>query len=251
VLVGDARRHGIAVWPVDLERSRGKCTVEEGNIRLGFNYVTGFGEAHINLLEQARQANPFASLKDFCRRTRLPRRLVENLIVAGAMDAWGRRRKLLWTLGQLDYREAALNLDWPDDGVELPSLSQAEAMRLEYGVLGLSTGEHIMSQYRTRLTAQGILGSWELESQPNDRHVQVAGLVVVHQSPPTAKGFHFITLEDEAGLIDLIIRPQVYERYRRLLRNEPLLVAAGTIQRQGGVTNLLVKQVMSLSRSKG
>lgn len=250
VLVGDARRHGIAVLPVDIQCSRGKCKVEQGNIRLGFNYVAGFGEAHITLLEQARQARPFANLKDFCRRTRLPRRLVENLIVAGAMAGWGPRRKLLWTLGQLDYREAVLDMELPDNGVELPSLSPAEAMRMEYGVLGLSTGEHVMSQYRTRLAAQDILGSWELESQPNGRQVQVAGLVVVHQSPPTAKDFHFVTLEDEAGLIDLIIRPQVYGRYRRLLRNEPLLVAAGTIQHQDGVTNLLVKRVTSLSLSK-
>ena len=140
VLVGDARRHGIAILPVDIHRSQGKCTVEQGNIRLGFNYVDGFGEVGITQLEEARKAKAFINLKDFCRRSRLPRRLVENFIVAGAMDAWGPRRSLLWELGQLDYYEKGLDLTFPNNGIELPSLSQAEAMRLEYGVLGLSDG---------------------------------------------------------------------------------------------------------------
>ena len=84
----------------------------------------------------------------------------------------------------------------------------------EYELLGLSTGDHVMALYRPWLEQQGILGSWELKTQPAGKRVQVAGLVVVHQSPPTAKNFHFVTIEDEGGLLDVIIKPQIYASYR-------------------------------------
>ncbi|MEW5956273.1 MAG: error-prone DNA polymerase [Chloroflexota bacterium] len=249
VLLGDARRHGLEVLGVDLNRSQGRCTVEAGRARLGFNYVSGLGEASITKLVEVRTARTFSGLADFCRRTRLPRRLIENLVLAGAMDSWGRpRRQLLWELGQLHYAEEELDLVLSDEGVSLPPLTPAEATELEQAVLGLSTGEHVMTFYCSWLNEQGILGSRDLKLQPDGAMVRVAGLVVVHQSPPTAKGFHFITLEDEAGLIDLIVRPQVYTRYRRLLRNEPLLVAEGTLQQQAGVTNLLVERLTPLPR---
>jgi error-prone DNA polymerase len=247
VLVGDARRHGIAILPVDIQQSQAKCVIEQAGIRLGFNYVDGFGETGIARLEAARQAGAFANLKDFCQRTRLARRLVEHLILAGALDGWDiPRRKLLWELGQLGYKEEELDLIFPVDGVELPPLSQAEASALEHRVMGLSTGDHIMTRYRPRLAEQGILGSWELAEQLSEGWVRMAGLVVVHQAPPTAKGFHFITLEDEAGLIDVIIRPQIYARYRRLLRTVPLLIIEGTVQQQAGVVNLLAQRVVPM-----
>jgi error-prone DNA polymerase len=249
VLVGDARRHGLAVLPVDIHRSQTKCAVEGDGIRLGFDYVNGLGEASSARLEEIRQAGRFTSLADFCRRTRLARRLIERLIMAGAMDDWGTpRRKLLWELGQLQYQEDVLDLIFPSNGVNLPSLTTAEAMMLEHSVLGLSTGDHVMTFYRPWLTAQGILGSWELAEQLAGTQARIAGLVVVHQSPPTAKGFHFITLEDEAGLIDVIIRPQIYAQYRRLLRTVPLLIFEGVVQREDRVVNLLAQRATAMPR---
>jgi error-prone DNA polymerase len=249
VLVGDVRRHGIAVMPVDIHRSQTKCAVEGDGIRLGFNYVNGLGEASSARLEEVRQAGRFTSLVDFCRRTRLARRLIERLIIAGAMDHWGvPRRKLLWELGQLHYQEDVLDLIFPSNGVNLPSLTTAEAMMLEHSVLGLSTGDHVMTFYRSWLAEQAVLGSWEMAKQLVDTQVRVAGLVVVHQAPPTAKGFHFITLEDEAGLIDVIIRPQIYAQYRRLLRTVPLLIFEGIVQREDQVVNLLARRAAAMPR---
>jgi len=149
VVVNDARRHGIRILPVDVNRSQAKCTVEDGAIRLGLGYVDGLGEASLARLEEARRAGAFTGLSDFCRRTRLPRRVVENLILIGAMDDWRiPRRKLLWELGKLRYHEEELDLVLPDEGVELPPLSRAEELGAEYGVLGLSTGDHVMAIYR-------------------------------------------------------------------------------------------------------
>jgi error-prone DNA polymerase len=247
VLVGDARRHDIKVLAVDLHHSQAKCVVEEQHIRLGFNYITGLGESGMARLLATRQAQPFRDLSDFCRRTQLPRRLIEALILAGAMAGWQvPRRKLLWQLGQLQYAEAALDLQFPDQGVALPPLTPVEATTLEHQVLGLSTGPHILARYRERLTRQGVLASWQVAEQPDGQTVRVAGLVVVHQAPPTAKGFHFLTLEDEANLLDVILRPQVYRRYRRVVHSKLLLLVTGIVQREEGVVNVLARQIMAL-----
>lgn len=97
----------------------------------------------------AQQVGLFTDLANFCRRTRLPRRVVENLIRSGAMDRWKTpRRRLLWELGRLRYHEEELDLVFPDGGVELPPVSRAEAMGAEYEVLDLPIGDHIMALYR-------------------------------------------------------------------------------------------------------
>ena len=247
VIVMDAKRHGIAILPVDIDLSQGLCTVEGNGVRLGFNYVDGFGEASSTRLITARQVGAFTNLADLCRRTKLARRLLERLILVGALDRWGvARRSLLWDLGQLPYQEEELDLAYSTETVDLPPLSRTEAFITEYELLGLSTGDHVLALYRPWLEQQGILGSWELKTQPAGKRVQVAGLVVVHQSPPTAKNFHFVTIEDEGGLLDVIIKPQVYASYRRLLHTARLLVVEGTVQRESGVINLLAAQIAPL-----
>ena len=215
-------------------------------------FYKSLGGTGIARLEAAQQAGDFIHLADFCRCTRLARRHVERLILAGAFDGWQiRRRTLLWALGRLDYQEDALDLVFPVDAVDLPPLSQAEAMRLEYAILGLSPGEQVMSLYRPWLIKQRILDSQALQRQPDGKRVWVAGQVVIHQAPPTAKGFHFITLEDEFGLMDLVLRPKVYDRYRKLLRSVLMLVVEGRIQHQNGVVNLLVEQAGALRQTDG
>jgi error-prone DNA polymerase len=186
-------------------------------------------------------------LGDFCRRTQLPRRLIEHLILGGAMDAWGRtRRALLWELGKLDYRPDTLPLHLAEDTIEFPPVSLLEVMGIEYELLGMSLRDHIMTLYRTRLTERGILGSRALEGCIDGQQVRTAGQVLVHQAPPTAKGHHFVTLEDEDGFINVIVRPDVYAQYRRILRESPLLIVEGKVQRHGGVTNLIARAVSAL-----
>ncbi len=247
VVVNDARRHGVRVLPVDVNRSAARCTVEDGALRLGLGYVKGLGEQGADRVVSAREVGPFRDLAHFCRRTRLPRTLVEHLIQAGALDELGpSRRELIWRLGELDYREAALDLVFPQQEADLPELTAAEALGMEYGMLGLSTGEHPMVFYRARLTRKGILDSAGVRACANGHKVRAAGMAVVHQSPPTAKGMHFLTLEDEAGFINVVIRPQVYRRFRRVIRNAPFLVVQGIVEAKGNVTNLVARRMWEL-----
>ena len=166
--------------------------------------------------------------------------------MVGAMDCWKTpRRELLWELAQLHYEEE-MYLAAPTGNVVLPSLSHAERVGLEYGLLGLTVSDHIMSLYRYRLDALGVRPSSALGNCSNGDKVQVAGLVIVRQAPPTAKGFVFITLEDERGLINLVVRPDVYERHRRTLRNALLLIAGGEVQRADGVINVIMERASNM-----
>ena len=130
-----------------------------------------------------------------------------------------------------------------------PESKKVQAMAAEYGILGLSTGDHVMALYRERLREQGILSSGELEACRQGERVTVAGLVVVHQAPPTAKGMRFITLEDEEGLMNIVVRPDVYQEHRHTLIHSPLLVIEGVVQRRGAVVN--VQAVGASARAGG
>ncbi|MBK8986495.1 MAG: hypothetical protein IPM39_10500 [Chloroflexi bacterium] len=104
-----------------------------------------------------------------------------------------------------------------------------------------------MTLYREWLDEQHILGSQELSRRAHGRRVRAAGLLVVHQSPPTAKGFHFLTLEDQDGLMNVIVSPGVYGRYRSVIRGARLLLVAGKVQQEDGVVNLLAEHLARLS----
>jgi error-prone DNA polymerase len=248
VIVNDAKRHGLQVFPVHINTSCGRCMPEGTGFRLGFNYVRGMGETLIERLLIARNDGPFTGLERFCQRTRLPVRIVENLIQAGAMAEWGiSQRDLIWLLGTIHYT-ADDELDLPMEPVEvdLPDLTHAEQLDMEYRALGLSTGQHAMVYYREWLDAHDILSSAGIErAQPNGT-VRVAGLMIVRQAPPTAKRFHFITLEDEFGFINVIVRPQIYQRFRRVIRSTPLLVVTGKVQVEQRVLNLIATGFQAL-----
>jgi error-prone DNA polymerase len=262
VLIGDARRHGVPVYAPDVNLSQEDCTLEGGvpqdgsesaprAVRLGLRYVHGLGEARRTEIVASRGERPFAGLPDFCRRTRLPRALVENLIRAGALDGLAQsagqtRRDLLWQLGGLVYPQGGLGLEAPVPAIDLPDLGRLERMLWEYELLGLVPGEHLMSVYRDRLRAQGVLCSADLAARRPGERVWVAGMVIVRQRPPSAKGFVFLTLEDEGGLINLIVRPKVYERCRDVLRGSPLLLVEGAVLGEGGVASVQVYRAVPL-----
>jgi error-prone DNA polymerase len=256
VLVNEARRQGVPVLPVDIHLSLDRCQPlrVEGvtGIRLGLNYIKTLREEHIQKVLTARQKAPFSSMHDFFTRIRPGRQATENLVMSGAMDGWGLpRRQLLWELGpnsgsQKSGYEEELDLHFTVEEADLPTLSPAKAMLGEQEVLGLSTGDHIMTFFRQGLVEGQILDSEALTACTHGRRVRAAGLLVVHQSPPTAKGHHFLTLEDENGLMNIIIRPQVYERYRRILHDSRLLIVEGDVQQEGGVTSLLARRLGAL-----
>ena len=196
-----------------------------------------------------RGGRPFVDLADFCRRTRLPRNLIADLVRAGALDSLSTdRRGLLWTLGGLQYEEEAL-VEAPDEAVELPELEAREVLTWDYELLGLSPGDHPMRMLREKLKAKGVLSAADLAKVPAGRTVAIAGLVVVRQAPPTAKGHLFITLEDETGLANLIIRPDLYEKRRNLLHSATFLMVKGLMQRDGTSTSVLVREVRAMEQS--
>ena len=119
-------------------------------------------------------------------------------------------------------------------------------MLAEQEIMGLSPGDHVMTLYRARLQERGILGSRALGECASGKRVRAAGLLVVHQAPPTAKGFRFLTLEDEDGMINVIVRPQIFNRYQKIVRTSRLLQVAGIVQQEGGVTNLLAQNIAPL-----
>lgn len=248
VLVGDAKRHGVSILPVDLAQSTTRCTLERGGIRLGLNYVTGFGADRLAQLEQMRDERPFINLTDLCLRTRLPRLLIERLIAAGALDGWGiARRQLLWELGTLRYQADELDLPIPHSDPQLPAQSRAEAFAGELATLGLSPSEHVMAFYRAWLDAEGVYTSTTLEGCDDGQRVRVAGLCVVHQAPPTAKGFHFLTLDDEAGMINVIVSPGLVVRDGRHLHSGRVLLVEGVAQREAEVINVIAQRVAPLA----
>ncbi len=248
VLVGDAKRHGVPILPVDIAQSATRCTLERGGIRLGLNYITGFGADRLAQLDQVRRDKPFVSLADLCRRTRLPRLLVERLIQAGALDAWGiPRRTLLWELGTLRYQADELDLPIPHTAIALPTPTPAETLASELAVLGLSSGNHLMALYRAWLDQHGLQSSATLETCDDGQRIKLAGLCIVHQAPPTAKGFHFACLEDEWGMANVIISPGLVIRDGKHLHSGHVLLVEGVVQREAEVINVIAQRIAPLA----
>ncbi|MEP7199531.1 MAG: OB-fold nucleic acid binding domain-containing protein, partial [Chloroflexota bacterium] len=245
VIIGDAKRHGLALLPPDINRSEWRYTIEgERKLRMGLQTVTGLGEQAWQRIKPPRDDRPFSDVRDVCVRTRLSREVITNLIRAGTCDTFGERRQLLWQLGAVDYRPDELQLEPPLMAVELPELDALEQTEWEYELLGLSPRGQVMRHYRAALNRSGVLSSVEAKRQPNGRVVRVGGMVVVKQRPQTAKGIVFISLEDELGMIDLIVKPNVYERYRTQLRGQTFILVEGVVQQGSGAVSVVVTRAM-------
>ncbi len=249
VIIGDAKRHGISFLPPDVNLGDWKYTVVGARqIRIGLRTVSGLGEQAWERMRAARAEGAFTDLRDFCLRTHLPQAVVSNLIRVGACDAFGERRPLLWQLAEIDYRPEELPLIMPIVNVELPELDALEQTEWEYELMSFSPHGHVMRHYRAALNRAGVMSTAEVKQQPNGQHVHVAGMAVVKQRPPTAKGVVFYSVEDEYGLLDLIAKPQVYEQYRSLLRGQTFILVEGVVQHASGALSVLVSRALSLGR---
>jgi error-prone DNA polymerase len=254
VIVRDAKRHGIEVLPADINKSSDRCTIEGGKtcpersrrIRLGFRYIKAIGEKAMSQIIGERQSARYVSFDDFYSRTGLARAPVENLILAGAFDSFGcQKRQLLWRLGPLEKQSPReLPLEFGDTRVSLPDFTDLEEMKADYEVQGLSTKYHPMHALRKDIPKDGLLKSSELARLPSNSRVRIAGYVITRQRPPTAKGFAFMTLEDEEGMLNIIIKPDVYHRYRQIFKLEPLILVQGTIQRQHEILNIIADRLI-------
>ena len=135
-------------------------------------------------------------------------------------------------------------------GVEviLPGLTAVEEMKMDYAVQQLSAKYHPMGVLRKDITGEGLLTSTELSQSSRGGPVRIAGYLIMMQRPPTAKGFAFMTLEDEEGTVNVVIRPDVYERYRQVCMFERLIVVEGMIQRRDGILNVIADALWPLRR---
>jgi error-prone DNA polymerase len=245
VIAGDARRHGVEILPVEINQSMWKYTVaKKRHLRMGLVAVSGIGEQVWERIRIAREAGSFTGLPDLCMRTRLPSPLVSDLIRAGALDIFGARRQLLWELGEIDYRPEELPLEMPAVAVDLPALESLEQTQWEYELTGLSTRGQLMRHYRAALNRAGVLSSAEVKERARGRIVRVGGMVAVKQRPGTAKGIVFISLEDEFGMLDLVVKPDVYERYKSLLRGQTFILVEGEVQQGSGALSVLVSRAL-------
>jgi len=249
-LVRDAQRRGVEVLPPHINDSEARCTVESGAVRIGVGYVQSVGEADAEAVDTGR---PYVDLGDLARRAEVSRSALEALVAAGACDAWGPRRELLWRLGVTargesvpgGNRQLALPLEPTTEIPELPEQTSWERMLADYRHTSLSVGVHPLELLRPHLPA-GVATSAELPELPNGALIQLAGLAIARQRPSTANGIVFMLLEDEHGQANLIVPPPVYERHRAIVRGEPLLLARGKLERHDRNINLLVSELESL-----
>jgi error-prone DNA polymerase len=250
-LVRDAQRRGVEVRPPHINRSEAQCTIEDETVRVGLGYVNSVGEDDAEAIEAGQ---PYANVGDLARRAAVGKDALEALVAAGACDEWGPRRQLLWRLGVTargesvgaGNRQLALPLEPTAEIPELPSQTPWELMLADYKHTSLSVGVHPLELLRPHLPA-GVATSAELAETPNGTQLQVAGMAIARQRPATANGIVFMLLEDEHGQANLIVPPPVYDRYRAIIRGEPLILARGKLERHDRNINLLVSEVTSLS----
>jgi error-prone DNA polymerase len=256
VIANDARRHDIAIRGVDVNRSDVECTIEDdelgdsrGVVRLGYRYVKGLAEASWQRLEDERQNGPYASLWDFWRRTRLNREATENLVLVGAFAWTGlHERELLWQLGTF-YQP--LNAQMPlamlpaEAAPSLDEMSHADRIVTDFVLTGIAVRGRMMDLVRARLH-EGVTPSNRLDDLAQGAPVAVAGLVAVRQSPETAKGFVFHTLEDDYGLINVITAPRLIPQFRWLIESAPALIVHGRIEREERSVNVIAERFEAL-----
>src|SRR6266511_1399473 len=255
----DARRNGVEIRLPDVNASDVWCAVEGNAVRVGLGFVRDWSEetATAAVVERERHG-PFRSLGDFVRRAppALKRMAIEHLVWVGGCDGFGlTRRELLWQVGLWlppdgARRQLELPIDHPYEGLRFGGLAAAERLLAEYAVLGFANG-HPLSLLRDALSPT-VVQSDALPRLEHGAWVEIAGLVVARQRPETAKGFIFVLLEDEAGMVNVIVRPDVYETHRAAIRGEPLLWVRGKLAKDDGTVNVLAEEAKGLSvRGKG
>ena len=233
-LIKDAQRHGVTILPIDVNRSGWACRWEEGGVRLGLRFVKGLRATTGHAIESAA---PFVSTDDLARRARVRDDQLTKLAFAGALAPFGlTRRAALWQAsqaakpaGELFERPRAERVQSP-----LREMSYSEETLADYASMELTTGPHLVEHMRGELDRHGIVSALDLKRVPAGRRVQTAGAIIVRQRPGTAKGFVFLTLEDETGLSQAIVSPTLFSEYRSMILASPGLVVEGIMQSADG-----------------
>ena len=262
VLIKDAQRHGLRVRPIDVQQSGNICTLQtESNgslsLRLGLNYAKGLRRSSIDSLLAARMAcGSFASVDDLSLRVpSLHRKELVSLARIGALNALDQvehRRDALWQVEEAGRPVGPLLrgiIAHPDELTEpmpLASMTTDERLHADYAGTGLTTGPHPMAYQRDLLCREGILSAMDLNHRANNQLVRIAGCVIARQRPGTAKGFVFLSLEDESGIANIILTPDVFERDRMIVTRNRFLLIEGLLQVQDGVIHVKAQQIRPL-----
>lgn len=253
-LVQDARRHGVKVHPVDVMESGWDASLDHNgrtrpSVRLGLNLVRGLSREAGWRIEEARAIRPFADLHDLGLRARLERTELQALAAANALSALsGHRRQALWqaVAGAPDkglLRQAAVAEQMP----MLAPPSEGQDILGDYRSLGLTLGRHPVALLRAKLLEKRFMPADVLHTYANGQFARGCGIVTVRQRPETAHGTMFVTLEDETGLVNVIVWPTLVEQQRRELLGASLLGVYGIWQSDQGVQHLVAKRLVDLS----
>jgi error-prone DNA polymerase len=269
-IVRDAREHGVEVRAIEVNRSDWDCTLESPAnssasvptadkqtwgiggpaVRLGFRMIKGLQAAYAQQIVARRvHHGPFSSIDDFHAATQLPVSAVAKLSEADAFASLPRSRRVaLWETLALPEERSPLAM--PPGESAAPALSPmtvGQEIHADYGTTGLSLKGHPIQLIRTELTRRKVIPAAEVWNRPHGRWVSVAGVVIIRQRPGTAKGIVFETLEDETGIVNLIIRPDVYDRCRNAARSASVLQADGYVERQGQVQHVMAVRLHNLT----
>jgi error-prone DNA polymerase len=261
VLVKDAQRHGLRVRPIDIQMSNWECTIEHEDealsLRLGLGYAKGLRQQSGEAIVSARRACLFTSMEDLIRRIPgLNRKELTLLASVGALnriDGVAHRRDALWQAERAGKLEGPL-FSRSDDCLReestttsLLQMNTEERLVADYAGTGLTIGKHPMAYRRKEMRLEGILCASELAEKIDGAFVKAAGCVIARQRPGTAKGFIFISMEDETGIANVIVTPDLYEREKLVVTRSKFLLVEGRLQNQDGVVHVKATHLLALS----
>jgi hypothetical protein len=253
VLIKDAQRHGLRVLPAHVNTSHWNCTIEDHALRLGLRCVRGLraltGEA-------ISAAKPFTDIDELARRTPgIRKNELEMLASVGALNGIDaqHRRDALWKAGRAGRAVGTLLETVPETQPESPLavMSTAERLTADYFGTGLTVGRHPMHFHRDRMNELGVTPAAELVTRQNGVFVRAAGCVIVRQRPGTAKGIVFLSVEDETGIFNVIIMPDVFEANRLTIVRSPYLLVEGPLQKYDSVIHVQARRVEAIRLSAG
>jgi error-prone DNA polymerase len=256
-IIKDAQRHGLRVLPVDVTRSDWLCTVEKTApaeacaTRLGLLQVRGLRREAGEAMAQERRRAPFQSIDDLARRVpELHKAELRQLAEVGALNFLGKlhRRDALWHAERAARPPGPLlaALPAPETASPLAQMTVEERLVADYRGTGLTIDRHPMALRRAQLNQMGVARAADLEHFPNGSRVRVAGCVIVRQRPGTAKGFMFLSMEDETGVANVIVEPKTFDVYSQLLTYEPFLLIEGALQAVDNTISVKARRVESM-----
>ncbi len=261
VLVHDAQLHGLRVKPINALNSEWNCTIEhtiKGDkdipcLRIGFRYVRGLRQTAADKIVSERQKRPFEGIDDLVRRVpELQKAELVTLSEIGALNSLGRRvhrRTALWQVERA-ARLAGPLLNAIPEQMELSPLRQMtdeERLVADFHGSGMSTGPHPMTYCREALSKLQVKRACDLPRVQDGQYTRVAGCVIARQRPGTAKGFVFLSLEDETGISNVIVNPDLYEKYRVVINREKFLRVDGVLQNQDHTISIKASRVLPIS----